>query len=577
MGELGVKNAGDVTGQRKVAKSSKSQEGFGVDTPKNSVSVKNETSKSSNEYERVSQTVHHGEDGEKQVSLKSEKAWEDTQEDKAEVNVELKNAKVEATTEKKSSNYGYASSEVTEETDTDGTSWTIVETKKVNGSCEETNTQVNAEVGSVGVDVTSKTKEQKYREESTKVTVETKANGQKQIIIEETVTEVTIREKETVIEPKIKASSDPLDNALDIIACIPAIGCVDPKAIVEKVKEYKEKAEKCKEIAAKLIGKAVPIIAKAPYQLRRLKEFFTKWTNKKQAKTLFDFTMEFTSVAPGKVKDGAKKDGAYIALIIVVIVIIKREEKKANLKGKCFTGDTLVLTKSGLCPIRQIRTGDEVCSRNDQTKETAYKKVKEVFQTEAHTIYHIRIENKAELKTTAYHPIFVREQGWVNAINLQEGMLVETKDGTAEITDIEKIRQEEPVEVFNFHVEDWEAYFVSEQSVYVHNSKGGHTNEHPHGIYEDAPYHGKQDNPLKSKRPKNGQAALDKSLPLKDKRRIAVDQGEFVVLTPTSEGVYHGHVRPWKDSKGGRKGLDQEMKNVLLKAGLVNRKGKILK
>lgn len=136
MGELGVKNAGDVTGQRKVAKSSKSQEGFGADTPKNSVSVKNETSKSSNEYERVSQTVQHGEDGEKQVSLKSEKAWEDTQEDKAEVNVELKNAKVEATTEKKSSNYGYASSEVTEETDTDGTSWTIVETKKVNGSCE---------------------------------------------------------------------------------------------------------------------------------------------------------------------------------------------------------------------------------------------------------------------------------------------------------------------------------------------------------------------------------------------------------------------------------------------------------
>ena len=570
MGELGVKNAGDVTGQRKVAKSSKSQEGFGADTPKNSVSVKNETSKSSNEYERVSQTVQHGEDGEKQVSLKSEKAWEDTQEDKAEVNVELKNAKVEATTEKKSSNYGYASSEVTEETDTDGTSWTIVETKKVNGSCEETNTQVNAEVGSVGVDVTSKTKEQKYREESTKVTVETKANGQKQIIIEETVTEVTIREKETVIEPKIKASSDPLDNALDIIACIPAIGCVDPKAIVEKVKEYKEKAEKCKEIAAKLIGKAVPIIAKAPYQLRRLKEFFTKWTNKKQAKTLFDFTMEFTSVAPGKVKDGAKKDGAYITLIIVVIVIIKREEKKANLKGKCFTGDTLVLTKSGLCPIRQIRTGDEVCSRNDQTKEMAYKKVKEVFQTEAHTIYHIRIENKAELKTTAYHPIFVREQGWVNAINLQEGMLVETKDGTAEITDIEKIRQEEPVEVFNFHVEEWESYFVSEQSVYVHNSKGGHTNEHPHGIYEDASYHGSKGNPLKSKRPKNGQAALDKSLPLKDRRRIAVDQGEFVVLDRTSEKLYHGHVRPWNE-------LNQEMKNVLYKSGLVNRKGKILK
>ncbi|EHU9649354.1 hypothetical protein K7P65_002531 [Enterococcus faecalis] len=93
------------------------------------------------------------------------------------------------------------------------------------------------------------------------------------------------------------------------------------------------------------------------------------------------------------------------------------------------------------------------------------------------------------------------------------------------------------------------------------------------GKYEDAPYHNKnQGNATKSKAPKNGQKALDNSYEIKNtsKRRISVSDGEFVVLDETSNGLFHGHVRKWEE-------LTNEMKSILQKNGLVNKKGKILK
>jgi hypothetical protein len=92
--------------------------------------------------------------------------------------------------------------------------------------------------------------------------------------------------------------------------------------------------------------------------------------------------------------------------------------------------------------------------------------------------------------------------------------------------------------------------------------------------YEDAPYHSKKGNSVKSKRPENGLDSLDASIevnPPNSRRRIAIDPHtkEFVVIDRTEEGSYHAHVRPWS-------GLRQEMKNALIRAGKTNHKGKIL-
>jgi hypothetical protein len=91
--------------------------------------------------------------------------------------------------------------------------------------------------------------------------------------------------------------------------------------------------------------------------------------------------------------------------------------------------------------------------------------------------------------------------------------------------------------------------------------------------YEPAPYHGRVNQGGKSKGPTNGQDALDSSLQVKDTspRRVGIDYAteEFVVFDQTSPGIFHGHVREWAD-------LTDEMRKVLIDAGMANRKGKIL-
>lgn len=93
---------------------------------------------------------------------------------------------------------------------------------------------------------------------------------------------------------------------------------------------------------------------------------------------------------------------------------------------------------------------------------------------------------------------------------------------------------------------------------------------HPHGKYVNAPYHTKIGNNIKSRAPKNGQQALDKSIKYNENCRLSVCDDEFVVLNRTSDGVYHGHVRDWK-------GLEQLHRNALTRAGLVRNNGKIIK
>jgi filamentous hemagglutinin len=92
--------------------------------------------------------------------------------------------------------------------------------------------------------------------------------------------------------------------------------------------------------------------------------------------------------------------------------------------------------------------------------------------------------------------------------------------------------------------------------------------------YEPASYHGKVDNATKSRAPTNGQDTLDVSVQVKptSPRRVGMDSetGDFVVFDKTRENVYHGHVRSWED-------LHPDMQRALQDAGMVNRRGKLLR
>jgi uncharacterized protein DUF6861/SH3 domain-containing protein len=97
--------------------------------------------------------------------------------------------------------------------------------------------------------------------------------------------------------------------------------------------------------------------------------------------------------------------------------------------------------------------------------------------------------------------------------------------------------------------------------------------------YEASPKHGTEargtSKGVSNPAPRNGQAALDHSLQIKDTspRRVGIDYeaGEFVVFDEThpNSGIYHGHVRTWDE-------LTSQMQKTLIDAGMANRRGKIL-
>lgn len=92
-------------------------------------------------------------------------------------------------------------------------------------------------------------------------------------------------------------------------------------------------------------------------------------------------------------------------------------------------------------------------------------------------------------------------------------------------------------------------------------------------IYESNPKHKKFDKGKISREPTNGQAALDKSIRFSKNttRRVGVDpkNNEIVVLDEHLNGVFHGHVRNFKQ-------LETPMQNALRKAKMVDKKGRIL-
>ncbi len=92
--------------------------------------------------------------------------------------------------------------------------------------------------------------------------------------------------------------------------------------------------------------------------------------------------------------------------------------------------------------------------------------------------------------------------------------------------------------------------------------------------YDPNPKHAKPIPDFIGPEPKNGQAALNNSVSVKDvttNRRIGIDPstGEIVVLDDTNIGQYHGHVRTWDQ-------LSQQMKNALVDDGLIDKRGRII-
>ena len=140
------------------------------------------------------------------------------------------------------------------------------------------------------------------------------------------------------------------------------------------------------------------------------------------------------------------------------------------MKAACFTAGTKIHTKDGFKNIEAVKAGDYVWSENPETYEKALKKVKKIFVREKDSIIRLSINGEV-IETTAEHPFYVEGRGFINAGDLKAGDEVRTADGsTAAVEILEIITHDEPIKVYNFEVEDFHTYYVSEQRVLVHNT-----------------------------------------------------------------------------------------------------------
>lgn len=163
-------------------------------------------------------------------------------------------------------------------------------------------------------------------------------------------------------------------------------------------------------------------------------------------------------------------------------------QAKPKPKGEiCFVAGTLVKTITGLVPIEDIRVGDLVWSRDDQTGDEGWKPVVQLFTTYPTELVHLSytIEGNPQLQVltgTAIHPFWSEDRKqWVDMGDLDINETLSLDDANRYATVLRVEREIAPTgeffTTFNFEVAGWHTYFVApknspptEAGIWVHNT-----------------------------------------------------------------------------------------------------------
>lgn len=137
--------------------------------------------------------------------------------------------------------------------------------------------------------------------------------------------------------------------------------------------------------------------------------------------------------------------------------------------GNCFVAGTEILTTEGEKNIEDIKVGDWVIADDPTTPgEIEARQVLDTFVRHTSALVDLYVDGEV-ISTTGEHPFWTPDKGWVEAKDLQVGSLLQTEDGR--IIDVDRVEKREgDFTVYNFKVEGFHTYFVSEVGVLVHNA-----------------------------------------------------------------------------------------------------------
>jgi len=161
---------------------------------------------------------------------------------------------------------------------------------------------------------------------------------------------------------------------------------------------------------------------------------------------------------------------AWAATTAAYAAIMYANAKAQQSRAACFVSGTKIMTANGHVPIECIQAGDYVYSENVGTGEKGLKRVAQTFIRETNQLVHIHVDGQ-KIITTPEHPFYLSKKGWIAAKQLRARdklLLRFGKEATIGFVRHESLAP--PVTVYNFEVEDWHTYYVSEIGVLVHNS-----------------------------------------------------------------------------------------------------------
>ncbi len=125
----------------------------------------------------------------------------------------------------------------------------------------------------------------------------------------------------------------------------------------------------------------------------------------------------------------------------------------------CFAAGTPLLTPDGFKPIEQLRVGDLVLSRSEDEPESEPipKRVVDLLHSYA-PLVHVNVRGRT-IRTTAEHPCWVVDRGWVDAQMLKPGDLLLGAGG--EQTTVQSVEfPTEATAVYNVAIQDYQTYLV---------------------------------------------------------------------------------------------------------------------
>ena len=136
---------------------------------------------------------------------------------------------------------------------------------------------------------------------------------------------------------------------------------------------------------------------------------------------------------------------------------------------QCFVSGTIVSMASCSKNIEDIQVRDKVWATNPETGETELKEVTQLFRGQTDEWVHV-FAGEEEIVCTPGHPFYSPEKGWIRAGELRIGDTLVTLEGSSII--IERIYREQletPETTYNFEVEGFHTYYVSDVELLVHN------------------------------------------------------------------------------------------------------------